>query len=295
MVTIRPRIIGNQTYYYLEHTVRHNKTVEKREKYLGKKIPRDVDAIKAEFLYSLYRSRWAPPIQRIKKAYELEKKEIPKSAVEEEMKKFSIKFTYNTQRIEGSMLTFRETADLLERGITPKSRPVRDIKEAEAHEAVFYEMLNTTKDISLSLVLYWHKRLLEHTKPDIAGKIRRHQVAISGSKFMPPSPVEVYPLLQDFFRWHGRSKKVTSPVELAALVHLKFVTIHPFADGNGRISRLLMNFVLYKNNFPLLNIPYEGRSSYYGALERSQVKRLDFVFVQWFVKRYIKEYSTYLK
>jgi len=84
-------------------------------------------------------------------------------------------------------------------------------------------------------------------------------------------------------------------VELAALVHLKLVTIHPFADGNGRISRLMMNFVLNKHGFPMLNIPYEKRAGYYGALERSQTKKEDSIFLQWLFKRYLKEHSKFLK
>ena len=156
-------------------------------------------------------------------------------------------------------------------------------------------MLKTKKDLSLSLVLYWHKKLFDTTKPDLAGKIRQHQVAISGSTFMPPTPVEVYPLVREFFRWYDKNKNKLHPVELAALVHLKFVTIHPFGDGNGRISRLLMNFVLHKHAYPLLNIHYKGRNSYYNALERAQTKNMDFIFVQWFIKRYIKENNRYIK
>ena len=82
-------------------------------------------------------------------------------------------------------------------------------------------------------------------------------------------------------------------VELAALVHLKLVTIHPFADGNGRISRLIMNFVLNKHGCPMLNIPYEKRAGYYGAPERYQIKN-EMIFLQWFFKRYMKENTKYL-
>ena len=83
-------------------------------------------------------------------------------------------------------------------------------------------------------------------------------------------------------------------VELAALVHLKFVTIHPFSDGNGRISRLMMNFVLHKHGFPMLDIPYEKRTGYYNALERSQVKKNDLIFLQWFFKKYADSQKRYL-
>ena len=91
-----------------------------------------------------------------------------------------------------------------------------------------------------------------------------------------------------------KNKTKLNPIVLAALVHLKFVTIHPFVDGNGRISRILMNFVLHKKNYPLLNIHYECRAGYYTALERSHIKCMDFIFVQWFIKKYIKEQKRLL-
>ena len=71
--------------------------------------------------------------------------------------------------------------------------------------------------------------------------------------------------------------------------------IHPFGDGNGRISRLMMNFVLQKHNYPMLDIPYEKRNSYYTALERSQIKRDNAPFLNWFFRRYLKEYGKLLK
>jgi Fic family protein len=295
MVIVRKRRQGNQDYFYLEHTLRVNDKVQARERYLGKAIPKDIERLKKEFLHELYKQRWDPMMHAILKHHEKESGQTPPSAAEIELSKFAVQFTYDTQRIEGSTLSLRETADLLERGITPRTKPMRDVKEAEAHRELFYEMINTKKDISLSLVLDWHRRLFLSTKPDIAGKLRQHQVLISRSRFIPPLPVEVYPLLREFFSWYDKNKSTLHPVELAALVHLKFVTIHPFADGNGRISRLLMNFILHKRGYPLLNIHYEGRGSYYTALERAQTKGFDHIFVHWFFKRYIKEHKRLLK
>ncbi|MFH0714116.1 MAG: Fic family protein [Candidatus Micrarchaeota archaeon] len=295
MVSVKKRTVAAKEYYYLEHSIRTAHGVTKKEKYLGTQIPGKIEEIKTKFLSEIYKERWHPTLNRIKQNYSREEQKTPKSVLEKQVRSFSVKFTYDTNRIEGSRLTYRETADLLERGLTPSAKPVKDIKEAEAHEKLFYEMLGYKKELTRQIVLYWHKKLFEATKLDLAGKLRGYQIAISGSKFMPPSPIEVPILFNDFFKWYNKSKDKLHPVELAALAHLKFVTIHPFGDGNGRISRLLMNFVLHKHGFPLLNIPYENRNSYYTALERSQVKKNNSIFVQWLFKRYIKEYKNYAK
>ena len=293
MVTIRKRQVGTREYFYLQHTLRTSKGVETRERYLGARLPADIDEVKRDFLTDIYKERWYPLLDGIRANYLREQRRIPRSASQKQARSFSVRFTYDTTRIEGSRLTYRETADLLERGLSPRAKPLEDIKEVEAHDRVFRDVLEYRKDISLQIVLLWHKRLFEETKPDIAGRIRAHQVAISGSRFMPPSPVEVQPLLREFFRWYDKNKSSLHPVELAAAVHLRFVTIHPFADGNGRMGRLLMNFALQKHGFPLLNIPYEDRRSYYNALERSDIKKADSIFMQWFFKKYIKEHSDY--
>ncbi len=295
MVAIRKKTIGKHIYYYLEHSFREKGRVEKKEKYLGKTLPQNIEELKQQFISEIYREKWFDLFDGIKEEYTAQEKAIPPSGREKELENFAIKFTYDTNRIEGSTLTFRETFLLLEKGITPNAKPLRDVKEAEAHRKAFYEMVDCKKDLSLDTVLYFHKKLFEDTKKDIAGKVRQHQVTIAGSKFTPPFPAEIYPLLMDFFIWYRKNKDKTHPIELAALVHLKLVTIHPFADGNGRISRLMMNFVLNKNGFPMLNIPYEKRRGYYSSLERSRTKTDETVFLQWFFKRYLKEYNRYLK
>lgn len=294
MVTVKKRRVGNKEYFYLKHSVRTAHGIETREKYLGPRLPANIEEAKRDFLAEIYQERWYPLLEAIRSNYAKELRTIPRTAREKNARFFAIKFTYDTNRIEGSSLTYRETADLLERGLSPRSRPVADVKEAEAHDRVLREVLEYKRDLSLQIILYWHKQLFAETKPAIAGKIRTHQVWISGSRFTPPTPVEVWMLIREFFRWYDRVKPSLHPVELAAAVHLRFVTVHPFTDGNGRVSRLLMNFVLKKHGYPLLDIPYGDRRGYYNALERSQVKNTDRVFIEWFVRKYLKEHARYI-
>ncbi len=291
MVELVRRIIKGKKYYYLEHSVREGPKVWKKDKYLGKEKPKDIGSLKKEFMLEILREKWRASLKNIKKNYLVERKNTPKSAQIKNYENFAIRFTYDTQRIEGSTLTLRETANLLEEGITPRIKPIRDVKEAEAHNRLFHKILRFKEDINLRTVLKWHKELFSETKKDIAGRFRKHNVAIAGSNFVPPPSYLVESLLKDFMKWYKKAK--INPVELAALVHLKFVTIHPFSDGNGRISRLLMNFVLHRNRYPMLNILYSNRTGYYNALERSQMKKDETIFLQWFMRRYFKEVQRF--
>lgn len=127
------------------------------------------------------------------------------------------------------------------------------------------------------------------TDPDIAGQTRRYPMTVSGSKAEFPSWDEVGGLFKEMFAWYSKNKNKTHAVELAALLHLKFVSIHPFGDGNGRISRLLMNCVLDEYGYPMVVIEYKDRPTYYSALEKSQNSGNSFDFVRWFVKLYIQK------
>jgi len=295
MVSIKKKQISNKTYHYLQHTFRKSGKVIYKEKYLGEKLPKNIEKVKQDFLIEIYQELWYKKFDKIKDNFKKNQMKMPKSIGEKELETFAIKFTYTTNKIEGSTLTHRETALLLEEGITPSRKPIEDIKEAELHRKVFYEMLDYKPNITLATVLHWHKELFQQTKKDKAGRIRNYDVRISGSKCIQPQEIELDILLREFFEWYNQNKNKLHPVHLAALVHLNFVTIHPFGDGNGRISRLLMNYALNKKNYPMIVIDYSERNSYYNALERSQLDKGENVFTLWFFKRYLKEYEKYLK
>lgn len=285
---------NNISYYYLEHSIRNGSKVNKKSIYLGKQIPKNIDEIKQKMFQDINEEKYRQ-IEIIKNNFRKELKSISKFDKEKAIEIFATRFTYDTQRIEGSNMTFRDTAFLLEKGITPNNKPISDVKEAEAHKKLFYKILEYEKDLTLNVILQWHKNLFQETKPEISGKIRKNRVGIAGSKYIPPLPVEIYPLLREFFKWYNKNKDNIHPIELAMLVHLKFVTIHPFSDGNGRISRIMMNFVLNKKGYPMFNIQYDSRKSYYSSLEHSNVKNNDSYFLNWFIKNYIKNNRMYLK
>lgn len=287
MATVVTRKKGNNHYYYLNH----NAGGRQKEIYLGKKIPKNIAQLKKQLVLEFYRDDWYPKLQAIHDAYQDNLKRMPKSVQNEEMQTFSIYFTYNTQKIEGSTLTKNDVFNLLKYGLTPAQKKQSDSVEAIEHKKVFFEMLDGKKPLSLDLVLSWHKKMFEQTKPEYAGLLRKFNVGVTNSQATFSHWKKVGEHLTEFFKWYDSNKTQLNPAELAALSHLKFVTIHPFGDGNGRVSRLLMNYVLYHFGYPMFDIKYDGRVFYYMALEKSQTTNDDFPFLEWFMKRYINFYQ----
>ena len=116
--------------------------------------------IKKQFTYEVDREKWFDQFDKDREKYAAELKRTPQTTREKVLKKFSVRFTYDTQRIEGSTLSLRETAQLLEERVSPSGKPLQDIKEAEAHQRVFFDMLRYEKDLSLSVVLYLARETL---------------------------------------------------------------------------------------------------------------------------------------
>lgn len=289
MVSTRKRQRGGRDYYYMYIDSRVG-IRRQYERYLGKAIPTDVEEKKREFEMHILRKEWEPKLDIIHNNFSRWRASIPQTVWEKSLDVFTVRFTYNTQKIEGSTLSLRDTSLLLEDGITPSNRPSVDVREAESHRRVFLDAIGK-ECLSIDKIIEWHRRLFEDTKGDVAGKVRDYNAAVSQSRFIPPPHQAVGGLIKGFFEWYETDTKTLNPAELAALAHLKFVTIHPFGDGNGRISRLMMNHVLHGHGYPMMDIEYKDRRSYYTALERSQTGGGDLPFLRWFMKRYLRSHS----
>ena len=115
-------------------------------------------------------------------------------------------------------------------------------------------------------------------------------MVIIGSLHKPPTFEKIPLLMVELIEWYNKKKNYYYPVFLAGLFHLKFSIIHPFVDGNGRISRLIMNYILHKNGYPMLNIKYNQRRGYYSSLENSSIKdQNEMHFINWYMRRYFSE------
>jgi len=297
MVFVRKRKIGKSAYYYLVKSIRVGRDKWKKiERYIGKKYPtlEQIKGFRASLPTTKERleltGKELEILKEIRERFQTRFKEFSEAQKEKYLKQVSIKYTYNSNAIEGSTLTLRDTALILKDRMTPKGKELKEIKEAENHEKCINKTLAYKKDLNLKFIFELHKILMSGIDDENAGIIRKIEVSIEGSAFKPPAPSLLRDMLKDFIAWYKRNKKMHQLL-LAALVHLKFVTIHPFADGNGRISRLLMNFVLHKDGYPMLNIRYANKEDYYDALEDCQVSGIEKPFVDYIKQEYFREHE----
>ena len=182
---------------------------------------------------------------------------------------FVTEFTYDTNAIEGSTVTLQETAMILFEHIVPEGKSIREINEVQNHKDAFDYMLNYKGDLNKTFVLKLHKLLLHNILWKYAGVFRDVQVYVSGADFTPARPQDIEKEFKKLTLRYRSNKKKYHPVLVAAYMHHVFESIHPFRDGNGRVGRLMLNFILRKNGFPMINIKYKNRSKYYESLDKA--------------------------
>jgi len=180
-----------------------------------------------------------------------------------------LQWTYNSNAIEGNTLTLKETKVALE-GITVGGKTLREHFEAINHrEAILFveELVLTNELLKERDIRLIHQLVLKNVDDKNAGVYRNCNVLISGAEHRPPDFLKVPELMTEFVNWYETEGISLHPVERAALVHGEFVKIHPFVDGNGRTSRLLMNLELMKAGYPAAILPVNRRLEYYEALD----------------------------
>lgn len=183
-------------------------------------------------------------------------------------KAFEVEYTHNSTAIEGNTLTLMETKVVLEDGIAIGGKSLREIYEVVNHKKAYQYVKDCIrKGLTLdeNIVKDVHALLMENIL--IGGIYRREEVVISGASHTPPAGNEMYAQIKDFYAELAKKGDLNG-IELAAWTHAEFVRIHPFLDGNGRTSRLLMNYQLLSRGFLPISIAKEDRLDYYNALDK---------------------------
>lgn len=269
---------NGKKYYYRVITYREGKKVRNKKIYLGVDLTKRVLS-KAEsqadrelgVLSALLTNEEILELEMIKKKYSKQ----PKSTFENRYETFVSAFTHDSTAIEGNTLTLQETAGLLFDEIIPSSKPLREVNEVLNHRKAFDRLLEYDSDITRAFIQELHELVMKNTfKPKLnsqLGRFRSVQVYIRGVDWLPPAPEDVPKDIKNLLSWYTKNKKKLHPIVQAAYFHIGFEVIHPFVDGNGRVGRLLMNFILHRNGYPMINIPLERRFEYYDCLHAAQV------------------------
>ena len=209
--------------------------------------------------------------------------------------KFMLEFNYNSNHIEGNTLTYGQTEMLLMFGKVVDEANMKDLEEMKASNVGLKMVKEAALDKEQHLTEYFirtlHKTLLREDYtvyrqlPDgtntsyvvHAGQYKTRPNSVitpTGERFEYASPEETPALMADLLLWYNQeeAKGEMSPIELASLFHYRYIRIHPFEDGNGRISRLIVNYILYRHGYPMIVVKSDDKNNYLTALNRCDTK-----------------------
>lgn len=310
---LEKRISKGKTKYYLAHSFREGNKIHKIRKLLGTDLSKEIleeRRKKAERLiieeigkYQVIQDPLDKELSNEEIAFieRLQRENDFKvyHLSEKEWQTFSKLFTYNTNAIEGSKLTNVEVKDIIEKNKWPKEKSKEDIAETYGVDEAISFIRKTEEHLSLGLLKEIHKVVFKNSK-SFAGEFRKkgEEVVVMSSSGVivhegaPQS--RITGLLDNLIKWYSENKNKYSPLILASVVHNQFENIHPFADGNGRVGRIILNNILIKHNLPPINIELKHRIEYYKTLQEYEKNKNIRPTIEFLLKEY-KETKKILK
>lgn len=197
---------------------------------------------------------------------------LPEPVLLELSHRFEVDLTYHSTAIEGNTLTKSETQIVIEKGITIAGKPLLDHLEVVGHKEALELVIELSKE--RSPLTEWdlrslHSVVMKGQSHQESGAWRRLDVKAAGTDYNYPSYLQVPDLMKEFIEWLSVGSSL-HPICFASEAHLRFVTIHPFQDGNGRVGRLLLNLLLLRAGYPIAVIQLQNRPRYIASLESAQ-------------------------
>jgi len=298
MVYIYRKIIAGKSYYYLRVSERKGKkmiikdiaylgnSIEEVRKSLEKKEFKDKVRKTYKTIHNFIESNhWLEKAQELKlkkdaflgeKLEEVEScrlhynnifRKLDETTKKEILKNFVIEFSFNTTSIEGNTINLEQVRNLLQEGLTPENKTLREIYDLQNSEKVFFELIKLNEEVSHELIIKIHDDLMENI--DVRKGYRTTNVRVIRSNFDATPAPYVKTDMDLLLKWYNKNKDKLHPLVLATIFHHKFEKIHPFMDGNGRTGRMLLNYVLMINNYPPLIIHKKTRTEYLSALREA--------------------------
>ncbi|MCK4550627.1 MAG: Fic family protein [Candidatus Aenigmarchaeota archaeon] len=292
MAHIVTKTKNNKKYHYLQKSVRIKNKVftisaligtgelnekelnARRTQFMPKLIEKERELLNRHKFqkYAYLTRKKAKTIESISKKY-FEKINPLNPAYQSYKEYFITYLTYNSNAIEGSTLNLSDVDAALNENIIPKNTSLQEFYEARNSKEAISFIDSYAGDLNALFIKEIHKILMRDILTDSAGQYRTVQVYIRGTTFVPPKPGEVEKKMNALISEYHKNKKQYHPFELAAMVHADFETIHPFVDGNGRVGRLIINYILTKNNIPPIIIEVKNRRKYLKILKEFQTSR----------------------
>ncbi len=298
MVYIYKKIISSKPYYYLRASTRSGKkmivkdiaylgnSLEEVRKTLEKKEHKEKIRKTYKTIYNFIESNhWLEKAKELKlrkdeflveKLEEVEAcklhhnhvfKKLDELTKREILKNFIIEYAYNTTAIEGNTISLEQARNLLVEGLTPENKTLREIYDLQNTEKIFFELLNSQEKLSHDFIINVHDNLLNNI--DARKGYRKMDIRVIKSNFDATPVAYVKTDMDLLLNWYEKNKEKLHPLVLAIIFHHKFEKIHPFADGNGRTGRMILNYILLKNSFPPLIILKKTRSDYLDVLRKA--------------------------
>ena len=306
MVYIYKKPIGDKNYYYLRASEKKGKkSITKDIAYLGSsieevkinidKLSKYKDKIRKSYKtinYFLESNHYfekakalklkkdqflkdkTDEVEGCKIHYRTNFNKLDETTKQEILKNYIIEFAYNTASIEGNTINLAQARNLLNEGITPKDKTLREIYDLQNTEKVFFNIFNSISKLFLNheLIISIHDKLMENI--DERKGYRNTDVRVIKSNFDATPGKYVKTDMDLLFKWYESNKDKLHPLVLGIIFHHKFEKIHPFMDGNGRTGRMIMNYILLKNNFPPTIIHKKSRKEYLNALRDTDESEL---------------------
>jgi len=286
-------------YYYLAHTVRLDSGFKKVRVFLGvdlskealekeKKKKQDIldkkveviestekeqFVMKINFAQKLFTKEQRHKLEKLKKQFTKKLQITDKDILRQVRESFLIKYTYNTNAAEGNTISLKETELIIKKDAIPKSHSLREVHEIENTVKAYQFVEYYQRKLDHKFILDLHKLVTKNTliNPKNEGRYRSkgQNVAMTGSNyFSPKGGREIKKLMDEIIERYNTSK--LSRIESAILFHSAFILIHPFIDGNGRVSRLIFNWMLIQEDLPPVNFPSTDHIEYTDLMEISR-------------------------
>jgi Fic family protein len=279
MVYHEIRIVNGKKKNYLVYNRRKNGKWVKKSRLIGIGgiAKGKINELKEEFEIELINSKKYPylkkeqiiRIEKLKRDYLKKIGSLSKEEFERFENSFFTELTYNSNAIEGSSLSLEETSLVVNENLAPKGKTTREIYEAKNHIKTLNFINSYKGELDERFILKLHSLILENISERFAGKYRESNVKIFGSDAKFPDSDRVPQLVKNLIYWYNNNKNKCHQFELAIIFSMKFVSIHPFVDGNGRVSRLVMNFILKKKGYPWINVYNKLRAEYLSVVRKA--------------------------